>query len=91
MACQRSMTQKNRERERRWHAKEHDPINKVSHNRSMQLSVHQPDQIVNISIIPMDPNFDLATYLSQADAFLLPIQTPHMPAISVRQSKGKPW
>ena len=89
MACQRSMTQKT-ERERRWHAKEHDPINKVSHNRSMQLSVHQPDQIVNISIIPVDPIFDLAIDLSQANAFLLPIKTPYMPAILVGQSKGKP-
>ena len=37
----------------------------------------------------MDPIFDLATDLSQADAFILPIQTPHMPAISERQSEGK--
>ena len=68
----------------------YDPINKVSHKRSMQLSVHQPDQIVNISIIPVDPIFDLATDLSQANAFLLPIKTPYMPAILVGQSKGKP-
>ena len=53
--------------------------------------MHQPDQIVNISIIPVDPIFDLATDLSQADAFLLPFQTPYMLAISVRQSRGKPW
>ena len=53
--------------------------------------MHQPDQIVNISIIPMDPIFDLATDLSQADTVLLPIKTPHMPAILVEQSKGKPW
>ena len=33
----------------------------------------------------MDPIFDLATDLSQVDAFLLPI--PHIPATSVRQSK----
>ena len=38
----------------------------------------------------MDPIFDLATDLSQADAFLLPIKTPYMPAILVGQSKGKP-
>ena len=70
--------------------KKHDPINKVSHNMSMQLSVHQPDQIVNISIIHVDPIFDLAIDLSQANAFLLPIKTPYMPAILVGQSKGKP-
>ena len=39
----------------------------------------------------MDPIFDLAAYLNQVDAFLLPIKTPHMPAILVGQSKGKPW
>ena len=39
----------------------------------------------------MDPIFDVATDLSQADAFLLPIQTPQILAILVRQSKGKPW
>ena len=37
----------------------------------------------------MEPIFDLAMDLSQAYAFLLPFQTPHMPAISVRQSRGK--
>ena len=52
--------------------------------------MHQPDQIINISIISVDPIFDLATDLSQEDTFLLPIKTPYMPAILVGQSKGKP-
>jgi len=60
--------------------KKHDPRKikekRVSQERSPYPYVHRPDQLVNISIISMDPIFDLAAGMIQECALIF-FTEPH--------------
>ena len=51
--------------------KKHDPANKVRHEKEHVIICALAQSVRKYKYQPMDPIFDLATDLSQADAFLL--------------------
>ena len=50
--------------------KKHDPTNKVRHEKEHAIIYAQTWSVCKYKYQPMDPIFDLATDLSQADALL---------------------
>jgi len=51
--------------------KKHDPTNKVRHEKEHAIIYAQTWSVCKYKYQPMDPIFDLATDLSQADPFSL--------------------